>query len=78
MSCVLNAKQLKTRPAVFQRLTSVAPKEFDTIIKLVTPLWNAAEQTQLNTKKRKRDMTTLKTKSSVFGQFKSYCMGSRS
>ena len=50
MSCVLNAKQLKTRPAVFQRLTSVAPKEFDTIIKLVTPLWNAAEQTQLNTK----------------------------
>jgi DDE superfamily endonuclease/Helix-turn-helix of DDE superfamily endonuclease len=51
---MLNAKQLKTRPAAFQRLTGVSPNEFDTIIKLITPLWNAAEQTRLNTKKRKR------------------------
>ena len=51
---MLKAKHLKTRPAAFQRLTGVTPNEFDTIVKLVTPLWNAAEQTRLNIYKRQR------------------------
>ena len=41
-------------PAAFQRLTGVTPDEFNTVIEAFEPLWDEAEITRLNNRKRKR------------------------
>jgi hypothetical protein len=51
---MFTAAQLQKRPAAFQRLTGVTPEEFNTITEAFEPLWDEAETTRLNNRKRKR------------------------
>ena len=51
---MFTAAQLQKRPAAFQRLTGVTPDEFNTITEAFEPLWDEAEITRLNKRKRKR------------------------
>lgn len=51
---MLRAAQLQKRPAAFQRLTGVTPKEFDAILELLSPVWIEANRKRLNNRKRLR------------------------
>jgi hypothetical protein len=51
---MLRVAQLQKRPTAFRRLSGVTVEEFDTILELLRPLWNAAQTTRLNQRKRQR------------------------
>ena len=40
----------------FQRMIGVSPKQFNLLVKLMAPVWNAAEENRLNRADRKRNI----------------------